>query len=111
MRLRTAAPYPSFQVTAATSDTDLVVELPPSAGTAPVVAVELGTEQALGFIPHRGENRRTRLKEAATWEATPAQREAAGGKVPTRRELFEQRKRQRRGKLDVELRRLQKRTK
>jgi hypothetical protein len=66
-----------------------------------------GIEYALGFIPHEGENRRTRLTGVAKWEP-PAQKED-GPKIPTRRELWEQRQKYRRGTLDVELRRLQKR--
>jgi hypothetical protein len=92
---------------------------------------EKGTEIALGFIPHRGENRRTRRTAVATWappeqdykarnssesRANPVQRDEAEGlhvppppDIPTRRELWLQRQKQRRGKLDPELRRLQRR--
>ncbi len=91
-------------------------------------ARELGVELALGFIPHRGENRRTRRAAVANWQppkqdykahnssesgATPAQRDEAEGlrvppphDMPTRRELLKQRKRRDRGTLDVDLRRL-----
>lgn len=73
---------------------------------------EIGAAIPLGFIPHRGENRTQRRAAVANWappkptapstpEDTPAPR------MPTRRELWEQRKRQRRGTLDPELRRLQ----
>jgi hypothetical protein len=60
---------------------------------------EKGTELALGFIPHRGENRRQRRAAVANFEHPEADR----------RELWLQRQRQRRGKLDPELRRLQRR--
>jgi hypothetical protein len=60
---------------------------------------EKGTELALGFIPHRGENRKQRLAAVANFSAEGADR----------RELWRQRQRQRRGKLDPELRRLQRR--
>jgi hypothetical protein len=60
---------------------------------------EKGTELALGLMPHRGENRRQRRAAVANFEHPEADR----------RELWEQRKRQRRGKLDPELRRLQRR--
>jgi len=90
---------------------------------------EKGTELPLGFIPHRGENRQQRRAGVATWappKADQPKAEAgagAGGEepgtrpggepppapMPTRRELWKQRQRQRRGKLDPELRRLQRR--
>jgi hypothetical protein len=71
-------------------------------------AVEKGTEVALGFMPHRGENRKKRLEGVKTWKATPEQEKAAGDvPLPTRREMFEQRKKHERGKLDPVLRRLQ----
>jgi hypothetical protein len=60
---------------------------------------EIGTEVALGFIPHDGENRKTRLGEAARFVA----KEDPG----VRRRYVKQRDTKRRGKLDVELRRLQ----
>lgn len=79
----------------------------PAAATHPD-AVEKGTSIALGFIPHRGENRKRRLEGVKTWKATPEQEKAAGDvPLPTRREMFEQRKRHERGKLDPVLRRLQ----
>ncbi len=80
---------------------------------------ELGTEVALGFMPHQGENRKQRLAGVATWnpkdhgggqQSGAEPRPAAGAPpppMPTRRELWKQRQRQRRGKLDPELRRLQ----
>lgn len=87
---------------------------------------EKGTEAALGFMPHDGENRQQRLAAVATWQPPkdqPTAKTAGEGsgdqdvgpepspvptpRMPTRRELFEQRKKQRRGKLDPELRRLQ----
>jgi hypothetical protein len=84
-------------------------------------AVEKGIELPLGFVPHRGENRRQRREAVAKWTppadaefVTPdtAQRVAPIGdkpRMPTRRELWAQRQRQRRGTLDPELRRLQRR--
>lgn len=60
---------------------------------------EKGTEQPLGLIPHRGANRQQRRSAVANFQAEGADR----------RELWQQRQRQRRGKLDPELRRLQKR--
>lgn len=69
---------------------------------------EKGTSVALGFIPHRGENRKKRLEGVKTWKATPEQEKAAGDvPLPTRRGMYEQRKRHERGKLDPVLRRLQ----
>jgi hypothetical protein len=70
---------------------------------------EKGTSIALGFVPHRGENREKRLAGVKTWKATPEQLKAAEGgpALPTRRDMFEQRKKHERGKLDPVLRRLQ----
>ena len=80
---------------------------------------EKGTELALGFMPHDGENRKPRRAAVSTWappEPTAEQLEIrrklphapeTGVKMPTRRELWEQRKKHRRGTLDTELRRLQ----
>lgn len=62
-------------------------------------AIEIGTELPLGLIPHRGANRQQRLAAVANFEAEGADR----------RELWQQRQRQRRGTLDPELRRLQRR--
>ncbi len=97
-----------------------------SAGPAPAKEThpdycEKGIELPLGFHAHQGENRRTRRAAVANW-APPKQdhggdpRAALNGLVesgvqpppmPTRRELLKQRQRQRRGKLDIETRRLQ----
>jgi hypothetical protein len=92
---------------------------------------EKGIELPLGLVPHKGENRRTRRAAVANW--TPPQEEtrsmeqsigrdiqtngavvnggasapAPAERMPTRRELLKQRQRQRRGKLDIETRRLQ----
>jgi hypothetical protein len=92
-------------------------------------ATTKGIELALGFMPHQGENRRTRRAESARWTPpkliTPkTETETAGAaqsppaanapnaaapapRMPTRRELLKQRQKQRLGKLDPELRRLQ----
>lgn len=74
-------------------------------------AVEKGIELPLGFMPHKGENRRTRRAAVAQWvphaEAV-AEVAPIGQKMPTRRELWLQRQKHRRGKLDIETRRLQK---
>lgn len=87
-------------------------------------ARELGVDLALGFMPHRGENRRTRRAAVANWQppqvtqkegavaedperSTSGVAAAAPATMPTRRELLKQRKRRDRGTLDVELRRLQ----
>lgn len=72
-------------------------------------ATEKGITLPLGFIPHRGENREKRLAGVKTWKATPEQVKAAEGgpALPTRRDMFEQRKKHERGKLDPVLRRLQ----
>lgn len=82
---------------------------------------EIGAAIPLGFMPHRGENRRTRRAAVATWSPKDhggdqrsgvEPRPAAGVQpppMPTRRELLAQRQRQRRGTLDPELRRLQRR--
>lgn len=69
-------------------------------------AVEKGTEVPLGFMPHDGENRTQRRAAVATW-VPPKLPE--GEQPPTRRELLAQRQKQRRGTLDPELRRLQRR--
>jgi hypothetical protein len=66
-------------------------------------AVEKGIELPLGFHQHQGESRTTRRAAVATWQPPKVE----GEKPPTRRELWQQRQRQRRGKLDPELRRLQ----
>jgi hypothetical protein len=60
-------------------------------------AVEKGIELPLGFMPHRGENRKTRRAAVANFAHPEA----------NRRDLLKQRQRQRRGKLDVKTRRLQ----
>jgi hypothetical protein len=87
-------------------------------------AVERGAEIALGFRQHSGENRQQRRKAGATWvppktngaEATatasmpapaPVTASAPAERMPTRRSLLKQRRKHQRGKLDVELRRLQ----
>ena len=87
-------------------------------------AVEKGVELALGFLPHRGENRRTRRAAVANWQPPAVSSNgrtpgfdpdnegsnppaATPPRMPTRRELLGQRQRQRRGRLDPELRRLQ----
>lgn len=82
-------------------------------------ARERGIDLPLGFMPHRGENRRTRRAAVANWQppqvtqkegAADPERStygaAAPAMMPTRRELLKQRKRRDRGTLDVELRRL-----
>lgn len=91
---------------AATADTPSVAES--ETGRQPTVAVPLGR-----FYAHEGENRAMRRKASATWvpPTYDEQIEKVGApvpKMPTRRELFEQRRKHQRGKLDPELRRLQK---
>lgn len=66
-------------------------------------AVEKGVELPLGFHQHQGENRTTRRAAVANWQPPKVE----GEKPPTRRELLEQRQKHQRGKLDPELRRLQ----
>lgn len=75
------------------------MEVPEDAPAVHPDAVEKGIELPLGFIPHRGENRTQRRAAVANFSAEGADR----------RELWAQRQRQRRGKLDPELRRLQRR--
>lgn len=85
-------------------------------------AVEKGIGLPLGFMPHRGENRRTRRAAVANWQppkektlvvspetaaAFPVGSVMPNQAMPTRRELWLQRQKHRRGKLDPELRRLQ----
>jgi hypothetical protein len=60
-------------------------------------AVEKGTEIALGFMQHQGENRTQRRAAVANFAHPEV----------SRRELWLQRQKQRRGKLDIETRRLQ----
>lgn len=91
-------------------------------------AVEKGIELPLRFVPHKGENRRMRRAAVAQWQP-PKQDQPSSGAVgageaepgtrpgvdaspatpamPTRRELWLQRQKHRRCKLDCELRRLQ----
>lgn len=76
-------------------------------------AVEKGIDLPLGFMPHAGENRVTRRAAVANW-APPVSPKVDGADMdrktpamPTRRELLKQRQKQRRGKLDPETRRLQ----
>lgn len=92
--MRTRRPFPDVE------ETD-----PEELGATPVeVAPALEASNAppaLGFIPHGSENRRTRRREVAKW--TPPE----GPNMPTRRELLKQRQRNARGKLDPQLRRLQ----
>jgi len=93
----------------------VLAELHPEAEIIRRQPTEHGTEIALGFMPHNGENRQKRRAEVATWKppAYSSPKVDGGGAVhetmPTRRELLKQRQNQRRGKLDPELRRLQKR--
>lgn len=91
---------------------------------------EKGTELPLGWMPHQGENRQQRREAVANWQppkqtngaaasesapdgASPeenaAQTAAPAERMPTRRELWAQRVKHRRGKLDPKLRRLQRR--
>jgi hypothetical protein len=94
-------------------------------------AVEKGIDLPLGFVPHRGENRRQRREAVANWQPPEQDQPSSGAvgagegepgtrpgdepspatpaRMPTRRELWAQRQRQRRGTLDPELRRLQRR--
>lgn len=58
---------------------------------------EKGIELPLGFVPHKGENRTQRRSAVANFAHPEA----------NRRELLAQRQRERRGKLDIETRRLQ----
>lgn len=67
-----------------------------------VKPLELPADIPLGFHQHQGENRATRRKNSATWAPQK-------GVDTSRRELLEQRQKHQRGKLDPELRRLQKR--
>lgn len=72
--------------------------------------VEKGVELPLGFHQHDGENRKTRRAAVANWVPPVIEKKASNQAVesaPTRRELWLQRQRQRRGKLDPELRRMQ----
>lgn len=73
---------------------------PHIAGGGAVELGEVGTDIALGFIPHDGENRTQRLAGVANF--VPPTKDD-----PSRRELLKQRQKRRRGKLDPELRRLQ----
>jgi hypothetical protein len=66
----------------------------------PVHVGEIGTDVALGFMPHDGENRRERLRQASLWRGP---KEDPGAK----RRYVKQRAKQRRGTLDIETRRLQ----
>jgi hypothetical protein len=108
-------------------DVSLEFELPEAARE----FVEPGSPLAellpsLGFRQHQGENRKTRRAAVANWQPSQtngaaASAPAAGSRapdpvkpaaapterMPTRRELLKQRQRNRRGELDVELRRLQ----
>lgn len=62
-----------------------------------VKTLDVPADIALGFRPHAGENRKTRRAAVANFSHPGV----------SRRELLKQRQRNRRGKLDVELRRLQ----
>lgn len=100
-KLRTRHPFPDLTIYA--DDPAPVEQVRQALELGPEVhpdARERGVELALGFIPHRGENRKTRRAAVATWEQPEDVR-------TTRRELLKQRKRRDRGTLDVELRRLQ----
>jgi hypothetical protein len=91
----------------------LLLELTP--GDVKVLgADEIGAEIALGFMPCDHENRRTRRKASATWappkinqDRGPEATSPPAPAMPTRRELFEQRQKHQRGKLDPELRAMQ----
>lgn len=105
-------------------DAGILGEIPPANDE--VIAqhslpAEVPSDIPLGFMPHQGENRATRRKASATW-VPPKQTNGAGGiaasggppwppapaeRMPTRRELFERRRKHQCGKLDPELRRLQ----
>lgn len=146
---RVAIPYepPNLPAGAVHFGTAQPVELKPAHPD----AVERGVELPLGFVPHKEENRSTRLRATATWsppeikgepywsEPLPAEHfhsfhlgqigntgdgervrvtaidpegmrvhfEPLAEQMPTRRELVKQKQKQRRGKLDPSLRRLQ----
>ena len=55
----------------------------------PAVVSDTPSDMAIGFVPHQGENRTARRAAVATWEPKKGQ--------PSRRELWEQRKKHRRG--------------
>jgi hypothetical protein len=95
--MRTRHPFPDVDIPLETSGlrvNELDANEEPSAHPD---YCEKGTELALGLVPHRGENRTQRRAAVANFQAEGADR----------RELWRQRQRQRRGKLDPELRRLQ----
>lgn len=87
------------EVAAGRENESQTVPLSPEHKPVPDWMTERGTDVALGFIPHEGENRRTRLAESARFvtKADPG----------VRRRYVKQRDTKRRGKLDIELRRLQ----
>lgn len=97
-RLLRPPPFPEFDIETEDGSAPFV-EIPVKS-----IPSELGTEMALGFMAHKGENRTTRRAAVANW--TPPEVPKDGERPPSRRELWEQRKKHRRGKLDVELRRL-----
>lgn len=68
----------------------------------PEPVLDTPSDLAIGFVPHRGENRAMRRKAVATFQ------EPVAG---LRRKLWAQRERNRLGKLDVETRRLQRKAK
>lgn len=78
----------------------------PDASLKQAVQAQWGVEiPAAGFAPHGGENRHARRAAVATWEGA---KNDDGKVVFTRRQSFEQSAARKRGKLDPELRRLQK---
>lgn len=97
--VRTRHPFPDVTLEFDTepSANEILAALHPDAEIIRPELNEFGTEIALGFMPHQGENRTTRRAAVANFEV----------KGVSRRELLKQRQRQRRGKLDPELRRLQ----
>lgn len=93
------APVNGSETSSGVQNESQTVPLSPDHKPVPDWMSERGTEVALGFVPHQGENRRTRLGESARFSP----KEDPG----VRRRYVKQRDTKRRGKLDVELRRLQ----
>lgn len=102
--MRTRRPFPDVEERDPEALGAVIVDPPAMPDYFPEHEAETATE-AGGFTAHTAENRKARRAGVATW--TPPAQEENAPRMPTRRELLKQRKRNQRGTTDPALRRLQ----